>query len=50
MEVYLILAVLVTVLVAVLQRHRSQSGIGRTNARRKPEDAGKDQHPNIGPW
>ena len=45
MEVYLILAVFVTVLVAVLlQRHRGQSGIGRTNARRKPEDAGKDQH------
>jgi hypothetical protein len=44
MEVYLILVVSIAVLAAVLlRRHRGQSNIGRTNARRTAEEAGKDR-------
>jgi hypothetical protein len=44
MEVFLILSVPIAVLGAVLfRRHRRQSGIGRTNARRTAEEAGKDR-------
>ena len=51
MEVFFILAVPIAVLGAVLfRRHRGQSGIGRTNARRKMEDTEKDTPPFIGPW
>ena len=44
MEVIPILAVPIAVLGAVLlRRHRRQSKIGRTNARRTAEEAGKDR-------